>query len=62
MIHCSKNIEAKMSKETWDCLLKVYETKGLTNKLFLKHQFFAYKMSPMDNMFDHINKLKFIFQ
>ncbi len=51
-----------MSKETWDCLLKVYETKGLTNKLFLKHQFFAYKMSPMDNMFDHINKLKFIFQ
>jgi hypothetical protein len=27
-------IGAKMSKETWDCLLKVYKTKGLANKLF----------------------------
>jgi len=30
-------IGAKTSKEKWDCLLKVYETKGLTNMLFLKH-------------------------
>ncbi len=28
-------IGAKILKETWDCLLKVYKTKGLTNKLFL---------------------------
>lgn len=26
----------KKTKKTWDCLLKIYETKGLTNKLFLK--------------------------
>ncbi len=51
-------IGAKTSKETWDCLLKVYETKGLTNKLFLKRQFFAYKVNPMDSMLDHINKKK----
>jgi hypothetical protein len=51
-------IGAKTSKETWDCLLKVFETKGLINKLFLKCQFFAYKMSPMDHMLDHINKIK----
>jgi hypothetical protein len=29
-------IGTKRTKETWDCLLKVYETKGLANKLFLK--------------------------
>jgi hypothetical protein len=29
-------IGTKKTKETWDCLLKVYETKGLANKLFLK--------------------------
>ncbi len=51
-------IRANTSKETWDCLLKVYETKGLTNKLFLKRQFFAYKMSPYKQMLDHINKIK----
>jgi hypothetical protein len=29
-------IGVKTSKETWDCLLKVYETKGLVSKLFLR--------------------------
>jgi hypothetical protein len=29
-------IETKRTKETWDCLLKIYESKGLANKLFLK--------------------------
>ncbi len=29
-------IGTKRTKETWDGLLKIYETKGLTKKLFLK--------------------------
>lgn len=28
-------IGTKISKETWDCLLKVYKMKGLANKNFL---------------------------
>jgi hypothetical protein len=55
-------IGMKTSKETWDCLLKVYETKGLANKMFLRQQLFVYKMSPIDNMLEHINKIKYTVQ
>ncbi len=55
-------IGAKILTETWDCLLKVYETNGLANKLFLRCHFFAYKVNPMDSMLDHINKIKYMFQ
>jgi hypothetical protein len=48
----------KTTKWTWDCLLKVYETKGLTNKRFLRCQLFAHKISPTNNMLNHINKTK----
>jgi hypothetical protein len=51
-------IGAKTSKETWDCLLKVYETKGLVNKMLLRQQLFVYKMTPTNNMLEHINKRK----
>jgi hypothetical protein len=36
-------------------LLKIYETKGLTKKLFLKWQMIAYKVTPI-NMLKHIKK------
>jgi hypothetical protein len=49
---------AKTTKETWDSLLKVYETKDLANKLFLNCQCFAYTMNPTNSMLDHINKTK----
>jgi hypothetical protein len=51
-------IGTKTAKETWNCLLKIYEAKGLTNMLFLRHQLFAYKMNSTNNMLDHINKIK----
>jgi len=54
-------IGAKTSKQTWDCLLKIYETKGLINKLFLRRQLFVYKMSPT-NKLEHINKIKSMVQ
>jgi len=34
---------AKITKETWDYLLKVYETKGLANKPFFRYQLYASK-------------------
>ncbi len=55
-------IGAKTSKETWDCLLKVYEIKGIVNKLFLRRQLLVYKMSPINNMLEHINKIKSLAQ
>jgi hypothetical protein len=55
-------IGAKTSKQTWDCLLKIYETKGLINKLFLRRQLFVYKMGPTNNMLEHINKIKSMVQ
>ncbi len=48
-------IGTKRTKETWDGLLKIYETKGLTKKLFLKWQMIAYKVTPI-NMLKHIKK------
>lgn len=55
-------IGAKIPKKTQNCLRKVYEVKGLTNRLLLKRQFFYYKMSVTDNMLDHVNKTKSIEQ
>jgi hypothetical protein len=37
--------------------VKIYESKGLVNKLFLKWQMFAYKMTPTNNMLKHIKKI-----
>jgi hypothetical protein len=51
-------IGAKITKKTWNCFLKIYEAKGLTNILFLICQFFAYKMNSTNSMLDHINKIK----
>jgi hypothetical protein len=53
-------IGAKIVEKTWNCLLKVYEVKGLTNRLFLRHQFFYYKMTITHNMLNHVNKIKSI--
>jgi hypothetical protein len=50
-------IGAKITIETWNCLLKAYEAKDLANKLFLKHHFFAYKMNATNSILNHINKL-----
>jgi hypothetical protein len=50
-------IGAKTTKKTWNFLLKLYELEGLPNKLFLKCQFFAYKMNVINTMLDHIKKL-----
>ncbi len=51
-------IGAKTTKETWNCLLKIYEVKGLANIFILRCQFFAYKTIFTNNMLDHINKIK----
>ncbi len=40
------------------CLLKVYETKILANKLFLKCHFLSYKKNATNSMVEHDNKVK----
>jgi hypothetical protein len=50
-------IGAKITTKTWNCVLKVYEAKGLVNKLFFKHHFFVYKINVINSILDHINKL-----
>ena len=48
-------------KEIWDTLTKLYETKFLHNKIFLKMKLYTLWMAESTSVTDHINTLKILF-
>ncbi|KAL0561700.1 hypothetical protein IC582_002140 [Cucumis melo] len=53
--------EKKISKEIWDHLTKLYETKSLHNKIFLKRKLYTLRMSESTSMTEHMNTLNTLF-
>ncbi|KAH9680516.1 hypothetical protein KPL71_026569 [Citrus sinensis] len=53
--------EKNIAKEIWDTLTKLYETKSLHNKIFLKRKFYTLRMAESTMVTDHINTLKTLF-
>ena len=53
--------EKKSAKEIWDTLTKLYETKSLHNKIFLKRRLYTLRMSESTPVTDHINVLNTLF-
>ena len=41
-------------------LCNIYETKNLSNILFIRHKFFTIKMDEVDNIPDYIKKVNFL--
>ena len=46
--------------EAWKTLCSIHETKSLSNILFIRHNFLTIKMDKGTDIFDHINKIKFL--
>lgn len=44
--------------EVWKILCNIYETKNLSNFLFVRQNFFTYKIEIGDNLWTHVNKVK----
>ncbi|KAH9682249.1 hypothetical protein KPL71_027276 [Citrus sinensis] len=53
--------EKNTAKEIWDTLTKLYETKSLRNKIFLKRKLYTLRMAESTMVTDHINTLKTLF-
>ena len=53
--------EKNTVKEIWDTLTKLYETKSLHNKIFLKKKLYTLRMAKSIMVADHINTLKTLF-
>ncbi|KAA0026163.1 Gag-Pol [Cucumis melo var. makuwa] len=53
--------EKKIAKEIWDHLTKLYETKSLHNKIFLKRKLYTLRMSESTSMTEHMNTLNTLF-
>ena len=49
---------SKTAMDAWTKMENLYQVKSLANKLFLRKKYFATPMSPIDNMMEHVNKLK----
>ncbi|KAH9723668.1 hypothetical protein KPL70_007189 [Citrus sinensis] len=57
----SSVVEKNIVKEIWDTLTKLYETKSLQNKIFLKRKLYTLRMAESTMVTDHINTLKTLF-
>jgi len=53
--------EKKTAKEIWDTLTKLYESKSLYNKIFLKRRLYTLQMAKTTLVIDHINTIRTIF-
>ena len=51
----------KTTKKIWDTLTKLYETKSLHNKIFLKLRLYTLRMTESTLVTDYINTLKILF-
>lgn len=48
----------KTSKEMWDGLCNMFETKHATTKMYLNQKIYSMKMSEEDSVADHVNNFK----
>ena len=53
--------EKTTAKEIWDARTRLYETKSLHNKIFLKRKLYTLRMSESISVTDHINNLNTLF-
>jgi hypothetical protein len=53
--------EKKTTKEIWDALTKLYESKSLHNKIFLKRRSYTLRMIETTSVNDHINTIRTLF-
>jgi hypothetical protein len=54
-------VEKKTVKEIWDTLTKLYESKSLHNKIFLKQRPYTFRMTETTSVTDHINTIRTLF-
>ena len=57
----SSVVEKTIGKEIHDILIKLYETKLLHKKIFLKRRLYTLRMAKSTSVNDHINTLKTLF-
>ena len=53
--------EKKTAKEIWETLTKLYESKSLHNKIFLKRRLYTLRMAETTAVTDHINTIRTLF-
>jgi len=53
--------EKKTTKEIWDTLTKLYESKSLHNMIFLKRRLYTLRMAETTTVTDHINTIRTLF-
>jgi hypothetical protein len=53
--------EKKTTKKIWDTLTKLYESKFLHNKIFLKRRLYTLRMAETTSVTDHINTIRTLF-
>jgi hypothetical protein len=53
--------EKKIAKEIWETLTKLYESKSLHNKIFLKRRLYTIRMAETMAVTDHINTIRTLF-
>jgi len=53
--------EKKTTKEIWNTLTKVYKSKSLHNKIFLKRRLYTLRMAKTTTVTDHINTIRTLF-
>jgi hypothetical protein len=53
--------EKKTANEIWDTLIKLYESKSLHNKIFLKRRLYTLRMTKTTLVTDHINTIRTLF-
>jgi len=47
--------EKKTAKEIWDTLTKLYESKSLHNKIFLKQRLYTLRMAETTSVTNHVD-------
>jgi hypothetical protein len=57
----SSVVKKKTVKEIWDTLTKLYESKSLHNKIFLKQRLYTFRMAETTSVTDHINTIITLF-
>ena len=57
----SSMAEKKTTKEIWETLTKLYESKSLHNKIFLKQRLYTLRMAETTTVTDHINTIRTLF-
>ncbi|KAJ6885640.1 hypothetical protein NC651_026314 [Populus alba x Populus x berolinensis] len=57
----SSVVKKKTAKEIWDTLTKLYESKSLHNKIFLKRRLYTLRMVETTSVTDNINTIRTLF-